>query len=654
MNPPTSKHRRKAMTLIPAITAVGLTMVAGLGLLYHRQIDSIEFQGRAQLKLDYAQKEEALIRALLHIVPNKAIGAMREGSASNPLDYNWESIFTEAMELASAEVSIDSATLAILGSGGEIVGNPGDTTFDSVQDFATPIVGTSGFVNPGLSNETNLLAHGRFGHLLPTPLETNYSVFQKDEIYPVISEEKKYGSDWTQGLLLSPNDYPQFNLLPYPNIRFGYARPGEPFVAKRNWWAFSLRLAAKDAEKSQIPVIEKHFVLSIYEVPSQLPISASSFMSLGQHSDGSEWQNATVTGGIYAGKLETEGNLEIQDGIFSARDSMQFSPTTTVGGEALGNNFDELGVRETREAQTGDSFHTASVSGNVGRAVFIPLNRGSDYLELHDDGDPNGRLSPTGWNEYSTGAIQAKMRVEILEASDIPLAIRFHYQKSNGGLSFVDFERGENWPTVAQPEGLILPFQTDRLAVGRNALVINMDRLSTFLETLPDAAGPSTNNSIYIYPNPVLLQEDVELQQKLAVSLREGEDLSDFSTGFSLVTNLRLYIASSLNTVPTTPPSGSGIAQNSTYFPPLSLYAPEKRFGIYSTFDNPVDITGQLSSLKVDDNDAFLPLDLKTGRDENVSGNMVSAELKSLRSPAELPPIVMMNWLVVIEEIFDS
>jgi hypothetical protein len=34
-----------------------------------------------------------------------------------------------------------------------------------------------------------------------------------------------------------------------------------------------------------------------------------------------------------------------------------------------------------------------------------------------------------------------------------------------------------------------------------------------------------------------------------------------------------------------------------------------------------------------------------------VHSDSISADLKPLRSPAELPPVHPMNWLVVIEEI---
>ncbi|MBP9226026.1 MAG: hypothetical protein KBF76_19300, partial [Verrucomicrobiales bacterium] len=59
----------------------------------------------------------------------------------------------------------------------------------------------------------------------------------------------------------------------------------------------------------------------------------------------------------------------------------------------------------------------------------------------------------------------------------------------------------------------------------------------------------------------------------------------------------------------------------------------------------------QLSSLKTSAGETFNPLELKNLNDERVSNNKINAHLTSLRSPAELPPVYMMNWLITIEEI---
>lgn len=135
------------------------------------------------------------------------------------------------------------------------------------------------------------------------------------------------------------------------------------------------------------------------------------------------------------------------------------------------------------------------------------------------------------------------------------------------------------------------------------------------------------------------------------VTLRGGRDMTPFPEGFSVVTDLRLYIAETMNDVATTPPANSGLPLNAEYYPPISLFAPEKRFGESLSIDHPVTIRGQLSTLKTEDSDTFNPLELIMADENRVANDLLAADLISLRSPAELPPIHMMNWMVTIEEI---
>ena len=644
---------------MPAILSVAMVIGAGLTFAYRYHVRSIENQAKAQVRVDYSQKEEAILRALLHIVPNKAIGAMRRSSRTNALDYSWERIFEEAAELANAETAVSEAILNGIGAGEAIGANPGDTAFSSADDFVSALHG-EGVVNPGLTQEVSLLFDSEIGPKLPAPLQGSESIFRDDAAYPIISLAKTHSAGWPQGLLLSPTDYPLYNLYSYPNIRFGYARPGQPFVAKRNWWAFTLKFGAHNQADTGVPAVEKHYVLSIYEVPSQLPISAAGFMNIGCHADGSSWSNVTLSGGISAGRLQTEGNVSLVDGLFSSRTSTAFSGATSIAGRTVSDGFDALGVREEREALTGSDFCDASAGGNVGRAVFVPINRGNDFLEVQDDGATSERISPTGWNEYTTGSSQARMRVRISKMdsiqNQIPTEIEFFYSTEAGNLASRTYTRGENWPSDAQAGGTAFPFQTDNLSVGRRALIFHADRLPAFLASLGDAAGVSYNNSIYIYPDStqdtVNVPHNPSTADDLAVSMSGGEDMSAFTSGFSLVTNLRLYVGSSVNTVPIPVPAGSGIAATSEYFPPISFFAAEKRFGTASTFVPPVNLKGQMNTLKTRDDDAFRPLDLRAGNDQLVHPSLITADLKPLRSPAELPPIHLMNWLVVIEEVF--
>ena len=221
---------------------------------------------------------------------------------------------------------------------------------------------------------------------------------------------------------------------------------------------------------------------------------------------------------------------------------------------------------------------------------------------------------------------------------------------------------GQQWSLFQNPWGQIQKLcSKEQLvkmirAVGRHAIVFHLDRLPGFLASLGDAADVTVNHSVLIYPDSsqstVKAPSFPSVDGDLAVSLRGGADMSLYTQGFSLVTDMRLYLAESLNNVTIPAPPNAGLPAGAEYLPPVSLFAPEKRFGESATFNHPVQFAGQLHSLKTSSSEAFRPLDLKSGRDDSVNPSMIEADLTVLRSPAELPPVHQMNWLVTIEEVF--
>lgn len=657
--PPNHPDARGIVSTAGVIT-VAFAMIAGLTFAFRSHIRSLEAQTIAQVKVDYVQKEDAILQALLHLVPNRAIGAMRNGSQASASDHSWEAIFGEAIDLANAENAINSDLYSAIGIDNLISANTGDTSLGNVSDLVAAVVEDGYLVNAGNTGDPSLLFHPEVGDRLPAPLTSNAGVYQLDREYPLVTFSKNHSTGWTKGINLDPADYPRYNQYRYPNIRFGYAKPGDLFMAKRNWWAFSLTFGNNDTASSGVPAIRKNYLLSIYEVPSQLPLSASGRMSVGQHEDGTAWQNTDFAGGVFAGALETEGTVSVANGLFSARRSMNLSSDTTVRGNRIEANFDALGVRELREAETMSNFYEASLGGNVGRVVFVPINRGQDFLKLKGDGSSSDRISPTGWEYYSRGARQAQMRIRIrkMQAIDeqIPTEVRFYYRNTANKRVYKTYTRGVNWPADGQTGGTDIPFQTTQLSVGRQAMVFHLDRLPAFLASLGDAADVTVNNSILIYPDAsqatVSRPNYPSRDGDLAVSLRGGVDMSAFTSGFSMVTDMRLYLAESLNTVTIAAPPGSGLPVGAEFLPPVSLFAPEKRFGESATFNHPVKFAGQLNTLKTGETESFRPLDLKSGRDDSVNPNMIEADLAVLMSPAELPPVHQMNWLITIEEIF--
>lgn len=657
------RSRSRGGATLAVVAAISLALLSMLAYTVIGSLGSFETQSNAQIKQDYSQKEDALLSALLHIVPNKAIGAMQSGSANNPDSYTWATIFDEAISVANAEQAISSNLLDSLNLDNPILANTGDAPIgDAIEVVKAPVftyAGGENLVNGGNWWEFYMLADANVGPSVPAPLRVSYNDYILDKKYPIISFNKTYNYWYRKGVELPAEAHPLYNLITYPDVKFGYKRPGDLFVAKRNWWVFSLTFGQQTAAQTGVPPVTKNYVLSIYEIPSQLPLSATSLMKVGKFADGSDWERVTLEGGVYADKLKTEGTVELSDGALSARSSVTVSDSTKVDGRSIESDFDAIGKREERALGSESDFYDASTGGNVGRVAFIPLNPGYDFLKRSSDGNASNRISPTGWKDYTRGANRCSMRLDLVEMvsldTQIPTELEFYYTKTNGSSGKVTYTRGENWPTELEDGGSLFPFQSDVLDNGRNALIVYMDRMPAFLAGIPDAAGLAVNSSIYISPlnsgATVQPPSNPSVETDACVTLRGGRDMTPFPEGFSVVTDLRLYIAETMNDVATTPPANSGLPLNTEYYPPISLFAPEKRFGESLSIDHPVTIRGQLSTLKTEDSDTFNPLELIMADENRVANDLLAADLISLRSPAELPPIHMMNWMVTIEEI---
>jgi hypothetical protein len=643
---------------------VSVAMVAGmavmttfsLALVFSHSIGSQEFQARAQVRADFTQKEDAVLRSLVAILPNKAIGAMQDGAASQAAALSWSAIFDEALALSNAEQAVDSVTLQGFGITDYVSANSGDHSISSSTSMVGPVVGNTGGVNGGTVASSTLLFDSRYSGKLPDPLVAPAAVMSADHSHPIISLQKTYSSDWTNDAQLDVAKYPLYNRIAYPNIRFGFKQAGEDFVAKRNWWAFSIRFG-QSAQDLDMPLLTRNYVVSIYEVPSQQPIAAESFMSIGRHANGQLWTNSAVDGGISAGTLQTEGSFDLSNGNLVGRSALVLGAGTTVRGQAVNGNFDDLGVREAAFAGAANDQRSLSLAGNSGRVAFIPINRGLDYYQMSATPD-TGTISPTTWNEYSRGANQCQMTITINEVEaateQAPTRMVWTYQNSSGSESVVTLERGVNWPWPGQAGSETMPFQTEHLENGRDALVIHMELMEAYLASL-GAASPTVNHSLVINVDDSL-DPDVKMPEfpsassDCCVVLRDCRDLSSYTKGFSLVTNMRLYIAGDFNDIAIPQPVGGGLTSGETFYPPVSLFAPEKRYGT-TLKTRPVVYRGQVGSLAEGDAEALHPLDFKVGTSDTVSSALISTDLREITSPAELPPITLMNWLVTVEEI---
>lgn len=704
-NQPTKRHTRGYVSLL-IVFSVSILMLTLMVFAYKRAVNAQAVLADIQTQTDYREKEETILKSIVAIVPNRAIQAMQSGSDSSADRrdlVSFTSIFREALDQSNARTSVSDELLEEIGESNLIRGNSGDSNLTETSRIFGPLTGYGNTVTAGV-NRT-------FGEGMPPALNFD-GTLADDDIYPIITDFKTYGSHASGKVGLATDTWKDYNLIPYPQIDFGYATPGEYFVAKRNWWAFQMNLAAHDDELTNLSRYNRTMVLSVYEIPSQLPISAGSYMALGQYGSGEAWQNVTISGTVFASRAVVEGVTSLES--LASRRGFELSNSTTIGGQTFDGNPFAPGIKETYRLTEGD-FFPVSLASESGKAAFVPINRGVDFFDRYAHTAETSTLSPTTWNEYSVGAMQCAMTLDISKAasdSDItPTELKFTYMKGGSretltlpldagvaadlpvgyilaaaenasayfetpvdvayGAAGQYFYRSSVTGTVYFDDGSFgdpipdtpkngyfkpqYPFEIKNLPTGKICVAVYPERFKDFLNLL-GADDLDVNHSIAVnvdYVNSSTLSKPSIPSGLMdyGVILQECGDLTDFTKGFSLVTNLRLHIGDDFNIVPATPPSGYIPPAGSTYLPPASLFAPEKRFGIaVDPFE--VEFSGQLGSAADENDEAPVrPLDTTTTSGTSLGGDRVTMNLSTIRHPAELPPITMKNWLIVIEEL---
>jgi len=200
------------------------------------------------------------------------------------------------------------------------------------------------------------------------------------------------------------------------------------------------------------------------------------------------------------------------------------------------------------------------------------------------------------------------------------------------------------------------PFEATTLHNGKNCIAVYPQRFANFLTAL-NADGTHINHSLVVNVDYTIATGSANLSKPTipctdldyGLVLKECSNMSSFTKGFSLVTNLRLYLGDDFNITPTIPPTGYN--PPSAYYPPCSIFAPEKRYGV-DVEPLGVNLSGQVGSLASESaTSPVRPLESKTISGASIDGKNIKANLRPITHPAELPPVSMMNWLILIEEI---
>jgi hypothetical protein len=471
---------------------------------------------------------------------------------------------------------------------------------------------------------------------------------------------------------LSPSN--RWGQITYPSIRFGYKQPGNLFIARRVWWRIPVvyhtaqQTVEDQAGVNRYPPAPANYVLSVYEIPSQLPISGNANLQIGQNADTTAWGNAiTVTGSIYGNQIQLYGGT--YNGVSSRKQVNVVNPAT-VGGVAYANStdsgFDQPGTREQMAlTQTVIGAAPVTVAGNDGKVLLVPVMPGNDFYMAVSG-------APSHWDLYARPYYRCRIRV-IISGTDSNLIYNSLTGVTNtttAGAITVDVYTFADTASPAQPDQILgfpdsaathttyqqasygdlshgwpiaptwMTYTSTGTGTGpaptgsdRNLLVIDVLKMVQTLGT----GNPAQLYSIYIGSNPTTEPNTPSTASDPGVAITNTNDLHLFTSGLSIVTNQTLYLLDSFN---------QGTTQ-----PPTSLYAPQVRYGMSGAITN-VTLTGQVSIDPISSATTPMvnPLGLVNASGTPIPPASVSAILTEITDPTLIPPIARMSLMFTIEK----
>jgi hypothetical protein len=504
----------------------------------------------------------------------------------------------------------------------------------------------------------------------------------------------------------------RWGTVPFPNIRFGLMRPGDTMVARRVWWRvpvlYQTALQTIEAQTAgtnvtRYPGMLANYILSVYEIPSQLPITGDANIQLGLNPDGSSWGNTSsttnqvnITGSIYGDAVQLNGGT--YGGGISSRNQVNVLTSSSVAGETFTDNtYNNLGVREQKDLTRAIGAAPVSVAGDNGKVMLVPLATGNAFYL------PSPNATPTAWDLYSLPYYHCRIRITISgtnstlnyqngtpdtldptagaitvqirylpDAAQLPDAV-FGVSDAAPGWTPVTYAQVSNATNSGSPGALTnqangtnanFLLYTSTATGGQDCNVLEIDLLQMYA-TL--GLNPAQCYSIYIgcdpaqtpnggnnnYPNIVVKDAD----DLTGTTHQIGNPSPAFTNGLSIVSTQRIYLvgggsqqtgltASGFNTVPWPTPTDP-----SNPYPATSIYAPDVRYGM-TNLTPTIAVKGQISvsQATAGSTTAVNPLSFSTGANNTISGAGNSYSLNAISNPRSVPPISRLNLLFTVEK----
>jgi hypothetical protein len=646
------KRSERGASLILLVSIIGLAFIVTVAAFLVAASNGQDTARLASAKVDIATREDALMREILQ---QTATGMLPGTNGVTGANLGWTAIMNAAATNVLATSYVSHAELAALpGLAGVIPDNMGDSAgalLDIFQGYnkEVPFGGTSGVANlVPVDNNTPVE---------PPLMNWSGNTTLSSANASTTPQEFFLGSQYT-GLSaavtkLSPSN--RWGQITYPNIRFGYKQPGNLFIARRVWWRIPILYQSGQLTQAGVdryPNAPANYVLSIYEVPSQLPISGNANLQIGADGSGTAWGNKiSIAGSVSGNKIQLSGGT--YSGV-SSRQAVTVSSPAIVNGVSYANStansaFDEPGTREQMAVtQTPGVAAPVSVVGNDGKVLLVPVMPGNDFY-MPAPGPP------TNWDLYARPYYRCRIRVNITGTNSTTI-----YSSSTGTTSTAAGTGAITVQIIYLPDitscpdqilgfldsaGTTLTYTQTSVAApnlppymnytssstttgDHNILIIDVGNMVTALAA---ASGSSAAQlySIYVGSNPTTLSDP-------NIGITDTNDLHTFTSGFSIVTNQPLYLIDSFNQVTPT-------------VIPTSVYAPQVSYGI-SAIALQVNLTGQVAVVATPSLSPVNPLSFTSGNGTSISSSITAATLTEVTNPTLLPPITALNLLFTIEK----
>ena len=699
------KRSESGISLILTVSIIGLAFIVTAGAFLAAASVGRHTARLATAKVDIETREDTLVRAVLQQTATGILPGTNgvSGSAQIWTDSTGATgIVPNAVNVVRATTYVDPVEVDTLLPSGVIPANMADTggtalgIFQGYNNTATPFGGTSGLtdavpsynasVQPPLMNWSGNATLSA-ANALTTPQE-----FFLGSLYSGLSSKVTK--------LSSTN---RWGRITYPNIRFGYKRPGDPnFIARRVWWRIPVLyqttqqtledqpgvLPTQDQPAGprypNTPSTGSNYILSVYEIPSQLPISGNANLQIGQNTDGTAWGNwvqfsgSNGTAGSTGPTCSIYGNqVQVVGGTYnsvSSRRQTNITKSATIGGETFADStFDNLGVREQKDLTRSTSLTGAaqigaapvSVAGNDGKVLLVPVMPGNNFYMA-------AAGTPTHWDLYARPYYRCRIRVIISGTNSTliynPTATPQISSNPTAGaitVKVIVLPDTSNHPDqilgVPDSSGTTATYTQTSYSTGglpayltftstgtgtsadRNVLLINVGAMVTAL------GNPAQLYSIYVGCNPTTEPASPATASDPGIAITGTSDLSKFTSGLSIVTNQPLYLLDHFNQVKI-PASG--------LFPSASIYAPDIRYGVSGVNPSAVGLTGQIaldptptqspSPTPTPGN----PLNFVDGANHAVSPSSANNTftLNEIIDPTQVPPITQLTLLFTIEK----